>query len=189
MAQVQTTKASGEGTVEIDLHEAAKSYRLDTTDPANGEVHGGREGGVFYIDKDGFPFGQTGNLLIDAMDAGQKDKFRRKIATERAKTAAKETMAQALRAQGFSEDDISRIGSIELTSDVEKIAAKSKGVEAMTGEIDLEGWARGNRDYPFDKLQAAVVEKYGAKLTRPVDILDILSMRMKIPAAELRTDF
>jgi transposase len=185
---------------EIDITKPTKYHRLDTSDPALGEVHGERPMGVFYIDGNGFPFSQSGTLVVEAMTSDQKAELRKKIARDQAGERARKIVAEQLSAQGFSDADVQEMTKINFQTDIEKIGQKSQPqADATTGqqqsgrrddkskELDLAGWAKGRVDYPFDQVRNFIREKFGISTTKSVDALSWAQKQFNIPESEMRT--
>lgn len=164
---------------EVDLNEPTKFHRLDRT-KAHGEIHPPFDGA--YFDQNGFPYSQTGQLLVPMLSKEQRERLRRYIVQERATKAAKKAMEDTLRAQGFEEDDIDRLTNIELKTDPDKLSKKP----AARGDIDLRAWATGQMNYPFDHVQAAMKETHGRVVTTVVDALNWLGDHYKLPNEQLR---
>lgn len=159
-------------------------HKLDRTQPF-GEVSPPQDTGgePAHYDQHGFLYDAGGNLIEQALTDDQKAKLKYLVAKAEADETARKARSEALRKAGFSDEEVA--AEEEATEREEKLR-KSKESNFRIADIDLKGWALGQVNYPFDKVQAKIREKHGRLCTKFIDAIHFVGEAEGLPEDSLR---
>ena len=153
-------------------------YQLDRSE-SFGEIT--PPDGLAHYDQNGFLYDARGVLIEARLSKEQKEKLKKLEARAKAAAEAERVRMATLKDLGFSEDDIANDDE-----EANQAVTAEKARKSQPGEIDLRAWALGQISPSFDKVQAAIRDKYGKQCTKLIDALEFLSKEMKVPIKEMR---
>jgi hypothetical protein len=108
------------------------------------------ENGAHFF-QDGFYFTHHGELAPDMLDADAHERLRKLENRKMADAAANEARRKFMEQSGLSAADLE--GEDALTNVMQAATVD-------TGVIDLIGWAKGEKQYPFFAVRKAVKDQY-----------------------------
>lgn len=140
------------------------------------------ENGAHYA-QDGLHFDAEGVLVDDMLSADDVRKIERRSIEARANAAAAEARAKFLADNGLSPDDPNL--STKLV-EVATEAQRSAQDQTDPKDVDILGWARGEKTYPWFKVSAAAREQFSFIATDAAALAAFLVNEGKINAEDIK---
>jgi hypothetical protein len=130
-----------------------------------------------HFHQEGFYFTHHGDLAKDMLDDTAKERLRKLENRKKADAAAAEARKKFLEQSGLSDADLE--GEDALTTVMHAATVDS-------GAVDLIGWAKGEKQYPFFAVRRAVKEQYAYAGDTKDSILTWMVDNKKVPETDVK---